>query len=67
MIDPGMSQDKVGEYFGRHSFEHTVSLFQQITLYVSAASQWANVPLLALREKGIPREDYESREIDIGV
>ena len=39
----------------------------QIVLYSSVASQWANVPHLALHEKGVGRDEYELEEIDLGM
>ena len=42
-------------------------IMYQVVLYLSAASQWANVAHLALREKEIGSDDYELREIDLGT
>ena len=38
---------------------------EKLTVYASVGSQWANVPLLGLAEKKIPKENVEVLEIDI--
>ena len=40
-------------------------MWTQLTLYSSVASQWANVPHLALAEKHFPKENVVIEEVDL--
>lgn len=39
----------------------------QFTVYSFVGSQWAGVAHLALAEKGFDREEYDLKEIDLGM
>ena len=51
----------------RHNMQACSAKLPQFTLYSFVGSQWAGVAHLALAEKGFDGEEYDLKEIDLGM
>lgn len=51
----------------RHVMQPCSANLPQFTVYSFVGSQWAGVAHLALAEKGFDREEYDLKEVDLGM